>query len=132
MLEHIEVHRYYLGLEKRQEIIYEEAAENWYKKVFLPVVNIIQKRDLLCDFPDRTATDLYLWAADHRASLEQQVGWDIGAEAALTDLSEIYSPKRKSGSRFLSKVVNWFVPNALETGSPVGTWRRKIGSDDCT
>ncbi len=126
LLEHIEVHRYYLGLEKQQEITYEEAAENWYKKVFLPVVNIIQKRDLLCDFPDRTATDLYLWAADHRASLEQQVGWDIGAEAALTDLSEIYSPKRKSGSRFLSKVVNWFVPNALETGPPVGTWREKL------
>lgn len=127
LLQHIEVHRYYLGLEKQQEIPYEEAAANWYKEVFLPVVNIIQKRDLLCDFPDRTATDLYLWAADHRASLEQQVGWDIGAEAALTDLSEIYSPRRKSGLRVFSKIINWLIPNALEDGPPVGTWREKLG-----
>lgn len=126
LLQHIEVHRHYLGLEKQQEIPYEEAAANWYKEVFLPVVNIIQKRDLLCDFPDRTATDLYLWAADHRASLEQQVGWDIGAEAALTDLSEIHRSRKKSGLRMFSKIINWLVPNALEDGPPVGTWREKL------
>ncbi len=126
LLEHIEVHRYYLGLEKQQKIPYQEAAANWYKEVFLPVVNIIKKRDLLYDFPDRTATDLYLWAADHRASLEQQVGWDIGAEAALTNLSDMYSSKRKSGLRLLSKLVNSLVPNALENAPPVGTWREKL------
>jgi nucleotide-binding universal stress UspA family protein len=126
LLEHIEVHRYYLGLEKQQNIPYQEAAANWYKEVFLPVVNIIQKRDLLFDFPDRTATDLYLWAADHRASLEQQMGWDIGTEAALTDLSDMYNSKRKSGLRLLSKVVNLLVPNALEKAPPVGTWREKL------
>ncbi len=126
LLEHIEVHRYYLGLEKQQNIPYEEAAASWYKEVFLPVVNIIQKRDLLFDFPDRTATDLYLWAADHRASLEQQVGWDIGAEAALTDLSDMYNSKGKSGLRLLSKLVNSLVPNALENAPPVGTWREKL------
>ncbi|MCK5793284.1 MAG: universal stress protein [Anaerolineales bacterium] len=126
LLEHIEIHRYYLGLEKQQEIPYENAAANWYKEVFLPVEKIIQKRDLLCDFPDRTATDLYLWAADHRTSLEQQVGWDIGAEAALTDLSDMHSQKRKSGLRVLSKAINWLIPNALEKGPPVGTWREKL------
>ena len=126
LLEHIEIHRYYLGLERQQEIPYVEAAANWYKEVFLPVVRMIKKRDLLCDFPDRTATDLYLWAADHRTNLEQQVGWDIGAEAALTDLSELHSPKRKSSLRVLSKVINWLIPNALEKGPPAGTWREKL------
>ncbi len=126
LLEHIEVHRHYLGLEKQQEIPYEEAAANWYREVFLPVVNIIRKRDLLCDFPDRTATDLYLWAADHRASLEQEIGWDIGVEAAITDLSEKHGPSRKSGIRKLSKMINWFVPDVLGDGPPPGTWREKL------
>jgi nucleotide-binding universal stress UspA family protein len=126
LLEHIDVHRYYLGLERQQEIPYEEAAENWYKEVFLPVVNIIQKRNLLHDFPDRTATDLYLWAADHRANLEDEVGWEIGSEAVLTNLSEMYSPKRKSGLRFLSNLINKLIPDALEKGPPVGTWREKL------
>ena len=126
LLEHIEVHRYYLGLEKQREIPYEEAAANWYKEVFLPVVNIILKRDILFDFPDRTATDLYLWAADHRASLEEEMGWDIGAEAALTDLSEKHGTSKKPGLRFLSKIINRVVPAAFEDGPPPGTWREKL------
>ncbi len=126
LLEHIEVHRYYLGLEKKQEIPYEEAAANWYREVFLPVVNIIHKRDILYDFPDRTATDLYLWAADHRASLEEEMGWDIGAEAALTDLSEKHGTGKNSSLRFLSKIINRVVPAAFEDGPPPGTWREKL------
>jgi len=126
LLEHIAVHRYYLGLERQQEILFEDAAANWYKEVFLPVMNIIQKRNLLDDFPDRTATDLYLWAADHRAYLEEEVGWDIGPEAALTNLSELFSPKKKSNLRLLKKMINWIIPNALEKGPPVGTWREKL------
>jgi nucleotide-binding universal stress UspA family protein len=126
LLEHIEVHRYYLGLEKKREIAYEEAAANWYKEVFLPVVNIIRNRDLLGDFPDRTATDLYLWAADHRTSLAQELGWDIGAEAALTDLSERHGIKKKTLRQVLSKMINWIVPAALEDGPPIGTWRKHL------
>ena len=126
LLEHIAVHRYYLGLEKQQEIPYEEAAANWYREVFLPVVNIIQKRDMLYDFPDRTATDLYLWAADHRENLEGEVGWDIGAEAALTDLSDKHGSGKKTGIRLLSKIINRVVPAAFEEGPPPGTWREKL------
>jgi len=126
LLNHIEVHRYYLGLERQKQIPYEEAAANWYREVFLPVVNIIRARGLLSDFPGRTATDLYLWAADHRASLENEVGWDIGTEAALSDLSETQGTGRTGGRRILSKIINWFIPDALEDGPRPGTWREKM------
>ncbi|HFE66930.1 MAG TPA: hypothetical protein ENJ93_06675, partial [Chloroflexi bacterium] len=42
LLEHIAVHRYYLGLEQQREIPYEEAAASWYDHVYLPVVQMVR------------------------------------------------------------------------------------------
>jgi nucleotide-binding universal stress UspA family protein len=127
LLEHIAVHRYYMGIEQQREIPFEEASEDWYKKVFTPVVNIINHRDLLHDFPDRTAVDLYLWAADHRASLSQEVGWDVGSEAALSDIWEKFSPQKgKSFTALLRRSLAWLIPDVLEGGPPSGTWRERL------
>jgi nucleotide-binding universal stress UspA family protein len=127
LLEHIQVHRYYMGLEHQREITFQEAAAHWYDKVFSPVINIIRKRDLLREFPDRTAVDLYLWAADHRARLEQHIGWDIGTEAALSDLKDKHSPKLRSTIRtLLSELLEIITPDSIEDGPPPGTWRKRL------
>jgi nucleotide-binding universal stress UspA family protein len=47
----------------------------------------IRDAGLLRGFPGRTETDLYLWVADHRAALEEELGWCIRPEAAITDLA---------------------------------------------
>jgi nucleotide-binding universal stress UspA family protein len=127
LLEHIQVHRHYMGLENQKEIPFQEAAAHWYDEVFTPVINIIRKRDLLREFPDRTAVDLYLWAADHRARLEKHIGWDIGTEAAISDLREKHSPKLRTPIRdLLTRVARFITPDAIEDGPPPGTWRRKL------
>jgi hypothetical protein len=51
--EHIAVHRYYMGLDQEREIPYEEAVTHWYDEVYLPVVQVIQERGILRDFPER-------------------------------------------------------------------------------
>jgi hypothetical protein len=61
--EHIQVHRYYMGLDEQRDVSYREAAAHWYDHVYRPVVDLIRERGLLHDFPDRTETDLYLWLA---------------------------------------------------------------------
>lgn len=127
LLEHIEVHHHYLGIEQQREIPFSESALHWYEKIFSPVVNIIRRRGMLRDFPQRTETDLYLWAANHRGDLEQEVGWDIGTEAALSDITEKHSPLRKKPVReFLSRFLAKIIPDALEGGPPPGTWRKKL------
>ncbi len=126
LLEHIEVHRYYMGLEQNREIPFSESAAHWYDEVFLPIAQIIKNRGLLNDFPDRTVVDLYLWAADHRAELGHELGWDIGPEAALNDLAEKHSQGSFSFMRkYLAKFIN-FQPNLLKTGPRPGTWREKL------
>ena len=126
LLEHIDVHRYYQGVEQGREIPFPEAAESWYEKVYQPVVKIIRNRGLLEDFPERTFVDLYIWTADHRAAIGQEIGWDIGLEAAINDLSFTHSKRRRTFTRFLGSFISWLIPDALESGPPPGSWREKL------
>jgi hypothetical protein len=77
MLEHIAVHRYFLGLERQRDISEEEAVGHWYDTVYLPIVNVIRERGVLEEFPGRTEGDLYLWVLDR-----QQFLHDHGQELA--------------------------------------------------
>ena len=92
-LEHVEVHRHFMGLEQQREIPYQEAVAHWYDEVYLPVVEIIRQRGMLRDFPGRTETDLYIWLAEHRAALQDSLGWEIGPDAAAADLATRLSPR---------------------------------------
>lgn len=66
ILEHIAVHRYFMGLDEKRDISEEEAVTHWYDTVYLPIVKVIQDRDMLKEFPGRTEGDLYLWVLDHQ------------------------------------------------------------------
>lgn len=88
LLEHIQVHRYFMGLDEKREISFEEAAAHWYDAVYLPVVALIRERGLLEDFPERTPTDLYLWLAHERAQLKARLGWDLAPEAITESVAE--------------------------------------------
>ncbi len=72
--EHIDVHRYYLGLERKAEVPYEEAVASWYDNVYMPIVQKIREMGILREFPDRTEADLYLWIAHHREALRERYG----------------------------------------------------------
>ena len=72
LLEHIDVHRYYLGLQEQQEVPYEEAVMHWYDHVYMPVVQEIRRIGILQDFPKRTEADLYLWINNHGERLRRQ------------------------------------------------------------
>ncbi len=77
MLEHIAVHRYFMGLEQQREISEEEAVAHWYDTVYLPIVKVIRERGVLEEFPGRTEGDLYLWVLDREQFLH-----DHGQELA--------------------------------------------------
>ena len=74
MLEHIAVHRYFMGLDFKRDITEQEAVNHWYQTVYLPIVKIIHDSGLLDEFPDKTEGDLYLWTLDHQHYLYQEEG----------------------------------------------------------
>lgn len=124
--EHIEVHRYFMGLEQQREIPYEEAVAHWYDDVYLPVVNIIREQGILWNFPERTEADLYLWLARHQAELEQTLGWEIAPEVVAMDLINQYSPRLENLiARLGTRLLDAITPDPLESGPLPGQWRRE-------
>ncbi|QRN83588.1 universal stress protein [Chloroflexota bacterium] len=93
LLEHIRVHRYYMGIEQKREIPWDEAVRDWYDKVYLPVVRVIREQDIMQEFPDKTETDLYIWILDHQTYMQQEIGWPIRTEKAASDLIEVQGKK---------------------------------------
>jgi len=70
--EHIDVHKYLWETETKTQVAYEEVVASWYDSVYLPIVQLIQRRDLLRYFPGHTAGDLYIWFVSRRAMLEER------------------------------------------------------------
>lgn len=71
ILEHIDVHHYYLGLEQQRDVPYSEAVASWYDNVYIPLVQLVREPNLLSTFPGRTETDAYIWFIDHRELLTE-------------------------------------------------------------
>ncbi len=91
--DHIDVHRYFLGLEHQREISYQEAVKSWYENVYSLFIEPIRERGIMRWFPDRTETDLYLWVLDHKETLKEELGWYISPEAVIVDLTNKCNPK---------------------------------------
>jgi len=77
MLEHIAVHRYFMGLDFKRDVSESEAVEHWYDTVYLPVVRVIADSGVMAAFPKRTAADFYMWVMDHRHYLVTQGQADL-------------------------------------------------------
>ena len=92
MLEHVSVHRWYLGEQRGAEVPYQEAVASWYDNVYLPLVKVIREHRILAGFPGRTESDLYLWIIEHQALLREVYGGDIPLEQAADHFKEDYSP----------------------------------------
>jgi hypothetical protein len=71
LLEHISVHRWYLGEQEKQDVSYSDAVISWYDTVYLPLVDVLREHGILDIFTDLTETDLYLWVIKYQYYLRQ-------------------------------------------------------------
>jgi hypothetical protein len=63
--DHILDHRFFLSLDRGEQVSLDEAIDNWCSEYYMPVLNAIRRQDALRYFPGRTEADLYLWIMDH-------------------------------------------------------------------
>jgi len=93
LLEHIAVHRYFMGLEQQRFIPEDEAVCDWYDNLYLPLVHIVREKDVLAGFPGRTEADLYLWIMDHQHYLREQFGSGVETEQAAEHFADHYTTR---------------------------------------
>ena len=135
LLEHIEVHRYFMGLDEKRDISYEEAVVHWHDQVYMPIIEVIRDRGILRHFPERTEVDLYLWISVHRAEMEENLDWQVNADFAAGDFEYHFSPEvSQRFSRLLANIYDAIIPDPLESGPAPGQWRagmeKRLAKDD--
>ncbi|HEX9148638.1 MAG TPA: hypothetical protein VF958_05685, partial [Thermoanaerobaculia bacterium] len=64
LIDHINVHRHFRGVNERREIPWPEAVRSWRDTVYRPMIERIETSGVLEEFPGRTPTDLYLFTMD--------------------------------------------------------------------
>jgi len=103
MLEHIAVHRYFMGLDLQRDISEEEAIADWYDNVYMPVINIIRETGILKEFPHKTEGDLYLWVLDHQHYLVAEEGQalqpPVDAARKFIETKNKKAPRKKSSTK---------------------------------
>lgn len=126
LLEEIDVHRYFMGVNQEREIPYEEAVASWYDEVYLPVLSLLYERGLFHQFPGRTEADLYALLSDYQRELGEQLGWEMDAETAVSKLTESKGEQFDSIiTRVGDKLVDAVIPDELEPGPKPGNWREE-------
>ncbi len=90
LIEHISAHRWYMGIDQKRPVEWEEAVLDWYDNIYLPLAKVIEDNRILQDFPNRTAGDLYLWIMDHRWYLREERGQDVGMQTAALSYDANY------------------------------------------
>lgn len=91
LLEHIDTHRYYLGLERQKDVPYHEAVTSWYDNVYLPLIEQIQAHGLPQQFPQRTLTDLYWWVSEYQWLRRESTVEEDKVEEVIEHMADIYS-----------------------------------------
>ncbi|WP_420644414.1 universal stress protein [Candidatus Leptofilum sp.] len=120
LLDHIDVHHYYMGVDLQRDVSYEEAVAHWHDEVYLPVVQMVREQGIMRQFPERTEADMYTLLAEHRAELKEVLGWDVDPETAVSDIQR----KKKPGAA-IARVIEAVVPDELESGPAPGVWREE-------
>jgi hypothetical protein len=89
LIEHIAVHRYFMGIEANESIPESDAVAHWYDTIYQPVATIIEESGILKVFPKREVADLYLWVMDHLHFLRDRPGQEgVDVAGAAKDFVE--------------------------------------------
>jgi hypothetical protein len=101
LLQQIYEHKWYLSEQEMKEVTVEEAAQDWYMNVFKPVILLFGEFAIMDDFPDRTASSIYLEIMLHKYYLSERTGRDVGLIPAI----ESYSRQFKDNKRTMKKMM---------------------------
>lgn len=86
--EHILTHKYFINQSKTEEISMEEAILSWYETVYMPVVNSIEKCNIMKYFKNHTVSDLYMFIISFYDELKKKFGEDLPLEEIVYDIKK--------------------------------------------
>ena len=113
VLQHISVHRWFMGEKLDRPVTDEEAVNGWYRQVYHPLVLIVRRHDILKNFPHRTEMDLYLWITEHRWYLAEEQKRRVSLESAATNFARRFSNRP---FRHIRQAWQWVINRIKKIG----------------
>ncbi|MBQ1833999.1 MAG: transcriptional regulator [Treponema sp.] len=105
---HIITHRYYINMDKTEEIPFEDALLSWFNNVYTPVVKALESNHIKRIFKRRTLSDMYIYLIKYWDELKQKFGNDFTLEAAVKDFKKEYSQKH-----IVNRIKNLFAKRKM-------------------
>ena len=93
LTEQISDHKIFLEQDSKQEISLKDAAEDWYKTIYSPLVAIIKHGHLNYSFPERTLSDLYVYISYHQWEEGKKRKYGIGIDQLIPKDMEKFRKK---------------------------------------
>jgi len=87
------LHKIYLEKESGKELSLKNAAEDWYRTIYSPLVSIIKQGHLNYSFPERTLSDLYTYISHHQWEEGKQRKYGIGIDQLIPKDMEEFRKK---------------------------------------
>lgn len=99
---HILIHKYYINMDKKEEIPFSDAVSSWFENVYLPVIHSIDTHHIMRRFKNRTKSDLYVFLIKYWDELKQKFGNDFSLDIAAETFKKAY------GNTLSSRFKNMF------------------------
>jgi len=80
---HILTHKYYINMNKTDEIGMDMAMQSWLYHVYFPVIAVIDRYHIMKYFRHRTKSDLYVWMIKYWDEIKNK----YGSELTLDDIA---------------------------------------------
>ncbi|MBQ7537418.1 transcriptional regulator [Treponema sp.] len=80
---HILTHKYYINMNKSDEIGMDLAMQSWLYHVYLPVIKVIDRYKIMRYFRHRTKSDLYVWMIKYWDEIKGK----FGEQTTLDDIA---------------------------------------------
>ena len=86
-------HRDFMSHEKGGPVSFRDAALDWYRTIYLPLVSVIQRGNLSRSFQNRTPADLYVYISRHQWEEGPSRKFGIGVDRLIPKDMEAFRKK---------------------------------------
>ena len=121
LMEQILEHQYYMEELAHEPISLKQVANDWYKTIYCPLIEIIESNQLAKSFPKRTLTDLYTYISYHQWKKgRKKRRYNIGIDEQISKNMERFRAKMMERQELdipeMKRTATAFLHISVETG----------------
>jgi len=121
LMEQILEHQYFMEEQTHASVPLEQAAQDWYKTIYRPLIGIIKHNQLVKAFPKRTLADLYAYISYHQWKKgRKKRRYNIGIDEQIPKSMERFRAKMMENKELdlpeMKRLVSAFLHVSVESG----------------